>query len=66
MVLGYVLLTCAVVALIVALGAVAWQRDTARMEADAWKAGLWRVDPDEARAVTFVTTPLPRRRWWRR
>jgi len=60
--LGIGVLVIAALALIVALGIVTYQRDTARMALDLYREALWRADPDEARAVAFVTTPIRKQR----
>ena len=52
---AYWLLTALLVLLLVVLGVITGQRDKARMEADLYRDALWRVDPDEARAMAFVT-----------
>jgi len=52
---AYWLLVALMVLLLVVLGVITGQRDKARTEADLYRDALWRVDPDEARAMAFVT-----------
>lgn len=52
---AYWLLTALLVALIVVLGIVTSQRDSARTELSLYRDALWRADPAEARAMAFVT-----------
>lgn len=52
---AYWLLVALLVLLIVCLGIVAWQRDTARMALTTYREALVRVDPAEARAIAEVT-----------
>lgn len=51
----YWLLTAVMVLLIVSLGIVTGQRDKARTDADLYRHALIRVDPQEARAMAFIS-----------
>lgn len=55
MIVGYWLLAGFLVLLIVALGIVSDQRDRARTNLDLYRSALIRVDPEEARALAFVS-----------
>jgi hypothetical protein len=51
---GYWILLGCVVLLIVCLGVVAYQRDTARADLETYRQRLAAVDPEEARTLAWV------------
>lgn len=51
---GYWVLTGCIVLLIVALGIVSYQRDTARSDLETYRQRLAAVDPEEARTLRRV------------
>lgn len=55
--LAYWGLVALIALLIVCLGIVAWQRDTARTAVDLYRDALLRADPHEARVVAETIHP---------
>lgn len=52
---AYWLLVALLVLLVVVLGIVVGQRDKAQMNLGLYRDALWRADPEEAKALAFVT-----------
>lgn len=51
---GYWLLTALLVLVIVCLGVVVYQRDTAQCDLETYRQRLAAVDPEEARTLAMV------------